>query len=51
MPLDDTVRTLIDGPHAAVLATANAAGRPHSTVIIDDNEAHNQQFKTNEARL
>ncbi|WP_280311979.1 PPOX class F420-dependent oxidoreductase [Nocardia abscessus] len=51
MPLDDTVRTLIDGPHAAVLATANADGRPQSSVILVAYDGDTQLFSTIEGRL
>ncbi|WP_280373233.1 PPOX class F420-dependent oxidoreductase [Nocardia abscessus] len=51
MPLDDTVRTLIDGPHAAVLATANADGRPQSSVIFVDYDGDTLLFSTIEGRL
>ncbi|WP_181719959.1 PPOX class F420-dependent oxidoreductase [Nocardia gipuzkoensis] len=51
MPLDDIVRTLIDGPHAAVLATANADGRPQSSVIFVDYDGDTLLFSTIEGRL
>ncbi|MGK8489755.1 PPOX class F420-dependent oxidoreductase [Nocardia asiatica] len=51
MPLDDTVRALIDGPHAAVLATANADGRPQSSVIFVDYDGDTLLFSTIEGRL
>ncbi|WP_159842620.1 PPOX class F420-dependent oxidoreductase [Nocardia sp. CY41] len=51
MQLDDTVRTLIDGPHAAVLATANADGRPQSSVIFVDHDGGTLVFSTIEGRL
>ncbi|BDT94669.1 MULTISPECIES: PPOX class F420-dependent oxidoreductase [Nocardia] len=51
MPLDDTVRTLIDGPHAAVLATANADGRPQSSVIFVDHDGDTLVFSTIKGRL
>jgi PPOX class probable F420-dependent enzyme len=51
MQLDDTVRTLIDGPHAAVLATANADGRPQSSVIFVDYDGDTLLFSTIEGRL
>ncbi|MGY1982765.1 PPOX class F420-dependent oxidoreductase [Nocardia gipuzkoensis] len=51
MPLDDIVRTLIDSPHAAVLATANADGRPQSSVIFVDYDGDTLLFSTIEGRL
>ncbi|WP_280475799.1 PPOX class F420-dependent oxidoreductase [Nocardia asiatica] len=51
MPLDHTVRALIDGPHAAVLATANADGRPQSSVIFVDYDGDTLLFSTIEGRL
>ncbi|MEU6190119.1 PPOX class F420-dependent oxidoreductase [Nocardia sp. NPDC047038] len=51
MQLDDIVRTLIDGPHAAVLATANADGRPQSSVIFVDHDGDTLLFSTIEGRL
>lgn len=51
MQLDDTVRTLIDHPHAAVLATANADGRPQSSVIFVDYDGDTLLFSTIEGRL
>ncbi|MBF6168072.1 PPOX class F420-dependent oxidoreductase [Streptomyces gardneri] len=51
MQLDDTVRTLIDRPHAAVLATANADGRPQSSVIFVDYDGDTLLFSTIEGRL
>ncbi|MEU4343288.1 PPOX class F420-dependent oxidoreductase [Nocardia sp. NPDC023852] len=49
--LDDTVRTLIDGPHAAVLATSNADGRPQSSVIFVDYDGDTLLFSTIQGRL
>ncbi|MGK8520245.1 PPOX class F420-dependent oxidoreductase [Nocardia asteroides] len=51
MQLDETVRTLIDGPHAAVLATANADGRPQSSVIFVDHDGDTLLFSTIAGRL
>ncbi|MFR9770436.1 PPOX class F420-dependent oxidoreductase [Nocardia sp. SC052] len=51
MQLDDIVRTLIDSPHAAVLATANADGRPQSSVIFVDHDGDTLLFSTIEGRL
>ncbi|PXX61535.1 PPOX class probable F420-dependent enzyme [Nocardia tenerifensis] len=50
VPLE-TVRTLIDGPHAAILATANADGRPQSSVIFVDHDDDTLIFSTIKGRL
>ncbi|WP_062990680.1 PPOX class F420-dependent oxidoreductase [Nocardia anaemiae] len=51
MKLDDTVRTLIDEPHAAILSTANADGRPQSSVIFVKYEDDTVLFSTIKGRL
>ncbi|MFI9403168.1 PPOX class F420-dependent oxidoreductase [Nocardia sp. NPDC052316] len=51
VPLEDTVRALIDGPHAAILATSNADGRPQSSVIFVDYDGETLLFSTIEGRL
>ncbi len=51
VPLDDTVRALIDGPHAAILATSNADGRPQSSVIFVDYDGETLLFSTIKGRL
>ncbi|MFJ1456679.1 PPOX class F420-dependent oxidoreductase [Nocardia sp. N2S4-5] len=48
---DQAARTLIDGPHAAILATANADGRPQSSVIFVKYEGDAIVFSTIEGRL
>ena len=49
--LDDTARDLLDGPHIAILATANADGRPQSTVIFVKREDDAVVFSTIRGRL
>ncbi|WP_280381529.1 PPOX class F420-dependent oxidoreductase [Nocardia wallacei] len=49
--LDQAARTLIDGPHAAILATTNADGRPQSSVIFVKYEGDAIVFSTIEGRL
>jgi PPOX class probable F420-dependent enzyme len=49
--LDDVTRKLIDAPHAAVLATSNADGRPQSSVIFVKYDGDAVLFSTIKARL
>jgi PPOX class probable F420-dependent enzyme len=49
--LDDTTRELLEGPHSAILATANADGRPQSTKIFVKREDDAVVFSTVEGRL
>jgi hypothetical protein len=49
--LGDTIRELIDGPHAAGLATPNADGRPQSSVIFVKYEDDDVVFSTIKGRL
>ena len=51
MQLNDVARELIDGPHIAVLATANADGRPQSSVIFVKRDADTVVFSTIKGRL
>ncbi|MEV6340234.1 PPOX class F420-dependent oxidoreductase [Nocardia vinacea] len=51
MKLDDNVRTLIDEPHAAILSTPNADGRPQSSVIFVKYEDDTVVFSTVKGRL
>ncbi|MBB5915979.1 PPOX class probable F420-dependent enzyme [Nocardia transvalensis] len=44
-------RTIIDGPHAAILATTNADGRPQSSVIFVKYDDDALVFSTIEGRL
>ncbi|MFI6778924.1 PPOX class F420-dependent oxidoreductase [Nocardia sp. NPDC050412] len=51
MKLDNNVRTLIDEPHAAILSTPNADGRPQSSVIFVKYEDDTVVFSTIKGRL
>lgn len=51
LQLDDTIRKLIDGPHATVLATSNADGRPQSSVIFVMYDGDAVLFSTIKGRL
>lgn len=51
LQLDDTIRELIDGPHATVLATSNADGRPQSSVIFVMYDGDAVLFSTIKGRL
>ena len=49
--LSDPTRDLLDGPHTAILATANADGRPQSTVIFVKRDGDAVVFSTIKGRL
>jgi PPOX class probable F420-dependent enzyme len=49
--LDETTRDLLDGPHSAILATANADGRPQSTEIFVKRDGDAVVFSTIKGRL
>jgi len=49
--LSDLARDVIDGPHSAVLATANADGRPQSSVIFVKHDGDTVVFSTIKGRL
>ena len=49
--LNDTAREVLDGPHTAVLATANADGRPQSSVIFVRRDGDTVLFTTVNGRL
>jgi PPOX class probable F420-dependent enzyme len=49
--LNDTAREVLDGPHTAVLATANADGRPQSSVIFVRRDGDTVLFSTVNGRL
>jgi PPOX class probable F420-dependent enzyme len=49
--LIDATRDLLDGPHSAILATANADGRPQSTVIFAKRDGDTVVFSTIQGRL
>lgn len=53
MPLElpDAARELLDGPHTAILATANADGRPQSSVIFVKRSGDTVLFSTIRGRL
>src|SRR5439155_10948880 len=51
MKLDDATRDLLDGPHTAILATANADGCPQSTVIFVKRDGDTVVFSTIKGRL
>ena len=46
LELPDAARELLDGPHTAILATANPDGRPQSSVIFVKREADAVVFST-----
>ncbi|MGW0246527.1 PPOX class F420-dependent oxidoreductase [Nocardia goodfellowii] len=49
--LDSLVRELISGPHSAILSTANADGRPQSSVIFVKDDGDTVVFSTIKGRL
>jgi PPOX class probable F420-dependent enzyme len=49
--LNDLAREVIDGPHVAVVATANADGRPQSSVIFVKRDGDTVVFSTIKGRL
>ena len=49
--LNDAAREVIDGPHLAVIATANADGRPQSSVIFVKRDGDQVVFSTIKGRL
>jgi PPOX class probable F420-dependent enzyme len=49
--LNDTARDVLDGPHTAVLATANTDGRPQSSVIFVRRDGDTVLFSTINGRL
>ena len=51
MQLNDATKDLLDGPHTAVLATANNDGRPQSSVIFIKREGDTVVFSTIKGRL
>ena len=44
--LNDSARAVLDGPHIAVIATANADGRPQSSVIFVKRDGDTVVFST-----
>ena len=51
MELTADARALLDGPHTAILATANADGRPQSSVIFVKRDHDTVVFSTIKGRL
>jgi PPOX class probable F420-dependent enzyme len=51
VPLTEAAREVLDGPHTAVLATANSDGRPQSSVIFVKRDGDTVVFSTIEGRL
>jgi PPOX class probable F420-dependent enzyme len=51
MQLNDSAKELLDGPHTAVLATANADGHPQSSVIFVKRDGDAVVFSTIKGRL
>ncbi|KDN19603.1 PPOX class F420-dependent oxidoreductase [Amycolatopsis rifamycinica] len=51
LSLTESAREILDGPHTAVLATANADGRPQSSVIFVKRDGDSVVFSTVEGRL
>ncbi|WP_028927474.1 PPOX class F420-dependent oxidoreductase [Pseudonocardia acaciae] len=49
--LNKAARGLLDGPHLSVLATANADGRPQSSVIFVKRDGDQVVFSTIKGRL
>ena len=48
--LNETVRRILDGPHLSVLATADADGRPQTSVIFVKREGDEILFSTIKGR-
>jgi PPOX class probable F420-dependent enzyme len=51
MKLNDATSDLLDGPHTAVLATANDDGRPQSSIIFVKRDGDTVVFSTIKGRL
>jgi PPOX class probable F420-dependent enzyme len=51
LPLTEAARAVLDGPHTAMIATANADGRPQSSVIFVKRDGDTVVFSTVEGRL
>jgi PPOX class probable F420-dependent enzyme len=51
MQLNDATKDLLDGPHTAVLATANTDGRPQSSIIFVKRDGDTVVFSTIKGRL
>lgn len=51
VPLTEAARDVLDGPHTAVIATANADGRPQSSVIFVKRDGETVVFSTIKGRL
>jgi len=51
MKLNDATNDLLDGPHTAVLATANHDGRPQSSIIFVKRDGDTVVFSTIKGRL
>jgi PPOX class probable F420-dependent enzyme len=51
LELPDPARELLDGPHTAILATANPDGRPQSSVIFVKRAGDTVLFSTIRGRL
>jgi pyridoxine/pyridoxamine 5'-phosphate oxidase len=49
--LNDAAREVLDGPHFAEIATANADGRPQSSVIFVKRDGDTVVFSTIKGRL
>jgi PPOX class probable F420-dependent enzyme len=49
--LSELAREVIDGPHAAILATSNADGEPQSSIIFIKRDGNNVLFSTIKGRL
>ena len=49
--LTEAAREVLDGPHTAVIATANADGRPQSSVVFVNRDGDDVVFSTIEGRL
>jgi PPOX class probable F420-dependent enzyme len=51
IPLNDTARDVLDGPHFSILATSNRDGRPQSSVIFVKRDGDTVVFSTIKGRL
>jgi PPOX class probable F420-dependent enzyme len=49
--LTEAAREVLDGPHTAIIATANADGRPQSSVVFVKRDGDSVVFSTIEGRL
>jgi PPOX class probable F420-dependent enzyme len=51
MKLNEAAREVLDGPHAAMVATSNSDGRPQSSVVFVKRDGDTVVFSTIKGRL